>query len=126
MSYKILLIDDEELITRTLAKALEKTGYELLVAKSGLDGIAMAELEDFDLIICDIKMPGMNGVETINKILSSRKEKPLSGSKVIFISGYADKNLEMQAKAINPKAYFEKPFDFSEFMNAVKAALNGN
>ena len=48
MPKKILLIDDEELITRTLANALEKQGYEVLVAKSGNDAIVMAEEEDFE------------------------------------------------------------------------------
>lgn len=123
MPKKILLIDDEELITRTLANALEKQGYEVLVAKSGNDAIVMAEEEDFDLIISDIRMPGLNGVETVKHILESVKTKGPGKTPTIFVTGYADQKIEKQAKELSPCAYILKPFDYSDFLDKVKKAI---
>ena len=68
MAKTILVIDDEELIVRSLKKLLEKKGFTVFIAKNGQDALAMIEVEEFDLIVVDIRMPGMNGVETIESI----------------------------------------------------------
>jgi len=124
MPKKILLIDDEELITRTLANALEKSGYEVLVAKSGGDAIVMAEEEDFDLIISDIRMPGLNGVEIVKRIFEVIKDKGSKKTPAIFVTGYADQKTEEMARTLSPQAYIHKPFDFPEFLAQVKKAVN--
>lgn len=123
MAKKILLIDDEELITRTLANALEKNGYEVLVAKNGRDAIIMAEEEDFDLIISDIRMPGMNGVEVVQKIRQVVKKKATGKIPTIFVTGYADRAIEEKAMTLNPHAYIHKPFDYPAFLEKVSTAL---
>ena len=123
MAKKILLIDDEELITRTLANALERAGYEVLVAKSGQDAIVMAEEEDFDLIISDIRMPGLNGIDTVKGILKATKARGQTKLPAIFITGYADQAIENQARDLKPHAYIQKPFDYQDFMERVKAAV---
>lgn len=117
MAKKILILDDEELIIRTLAKLLEKNGYEVMVVKNGEDAVAMAEAEDFDLIISDIRMPGMNGLEAMKTIYKNKKIP------TIFITGYADPVLEEEAKQADAVAYIYKPFDLSELMEKVKAVL---
>ena len=124
MSKRILLIDDEELITRTLANGLERNGYEILVAKSGSDAIVMVEEEDFDLIISDIRMPGLNGIEAVKGILKALKERGSKKIPTIFITGYADPAIEAQARALNPHAYIHKPFDYPDFMAKIKEALS--
>lgn len=123
MAKKILLIDDEELITRTLALALEKNGYEVLVAKNGSDAIAMAEEEEFDLILSDIRMPGLNGIETVKQLLHTIKKRGLKKIPAIFVTGYADPKIEAEARALNPRAYIYKPFDYPQFLAKVKQAL---
>ena len=120
MPKKILLIDDEELITRTLARALEKSGYEVLVAKRGEDALIMAEEEEFDLIISDIRMPGPDGVDTVKKILANKRSSKIPA---IFMTGYADPAVEKKARELNPTAYFHKPFDFPEFLAKVRETL---
>ena len=105
MPKKILLIDDEELITRTLANSLERAGYDVLVAKSGNDAIVMAEEEDFDLVVSDIRMPGLNGVETVRRILDVIQKKGGGKTPTIFVTGYADQAVEKQARALRPDAY---------------------
>jgi len=121
---KILLIDDEELITRTLIKALERSNYEVMVAKNGADAIIMVEEEEgFDLVISDVRMPGKNGVETVKEILRILSKRGVESMPAIFITGYADKDIEEQAMTIKPTAYIHKPFEFDFFMQEVKKAI---
>jgi len=123
MAKKILVIDDEELIIKSLRKLLEKNGFIVFVAKKGQDALAMIEEENFDLIIVDIRMPGMNGVETtqgIYKILENKKQRKLPTN---FITGYVDQRIEKEAKALKPAAYIYKPFDIPELVDKVKEVL---
>lgn len=123
MAKKILVIDDEELIIRSLKKLLEKEGFAVFVAKNGQDAVVMAEEESFDLLIADIRMPGINGVETVQGIYEDLKERNLENIPAIFITGYADEEIKKKAKTLKPIAYIYKPFDISELVDKVKAAL---
>jgi CheY-like chemotaxis protein len=123
MAKQILVIDDEELIIRSLAKLLEKNGFETFVAKTGQDALVMAEEEEFDLFISDIRMPGMNGIETVKGIYKMFEEKETPKPPVIFITGYADKKYEQAAKALNPIDYIYKPFDIAHLVDRIKKTL---
>ena len=123
MAKKILVIDDEELIIRSLAKLLEKNNFEVFVIKRGQDALVMVEEEDFDLIISDIKMPGMNGVELTERVLKVLEDRGSSRPSIIFITGYADVELEQEAKRLNPAAYIYKPFDVKIFVERIKEIL---
>jgi len=121
MAKKILVIDDEELIIRSLVKILEKSGYEVFIAKNGQDAIVMAEEADFDLILADIRMPGINGVEAVREIHNiSKKNKKIP---IIFITGYADEIAEKEAKKLAPEAYLYKPFNLDELMSKIKQVI---
>ena len=124
MAKKILVIDDEELIIRSLSKLLEKNGFEVFGTKNSQDAIVMAEEEDFDLILADIRMPGLNGVEMVEQIYKSRLEKKQKKMPAIFITGYADEVMEKKAKTLAPLAYVYKPFDINELLNKIKKALS--
>ncbi len=123
MAKKILVIDDEELIIRSLAKLLEKNGFEAFIAKTGQDALVMVEEEDFDLIISDIRMPGLNGIEAVKGIYEVIQEKGAEKPPVIFVTGYADKECEQEAKMLNPIDYIYKPFDISVLVDQIKNAL---
>lgn len=123
MAKKILVIDDEELIIKSLRKLLEKKGFMVFVAKNGQDAIVMAEEEKFDLIIADIRMPGINGVDTIQSIYENLEQRSLSRIPAIFITGYADKDIKRRASALSPVAYIYKPFDIAELVDRVKEVL---
>jgi CheY-like chemotaxis protein len=123
MAKNILLIDDEELIIRSLIKLLEKKGYQVLVAKNGQDAIAMVEEEQFDLIVADIRMPGINGVETIEAIYGIFNKTNASKTPVIFITGYADEDIKKKAEALKPVAYIYKPFDIPDLVDKIKEVL---
>lgn len=123
MTKQILVIDDEELITKSLVLALEKSGYEVLVAKHCDEALAMAEAIDFDLIISDIRMPGVDGIETVRRILDLMTKRGIRHAPRIFMTGYADQGAEEKAQTLKPKAYIFKPFDLIEFLAEVRAAL---
>ena len=123
MAKKILVIDDEELIIKSLRKLLEYNDFAVVVAKNGQDAITIAEEEKFDLIIADIKMPGINGVDSVQSIYEILTEKNTPKIPVIFITGYADSEIKDRAKLLNPVAYIYKPFDITELVGKIKAVL---
>lgn len=123
MAKNILIIDDEELIIRSLKKLLEKNGYSVFIAKNGQDALVMAEEESFDLIVADIRMPGLNGVETIQAIYEGLEQKGLKDIPAIFITGYADEEIKRKAEALKPVAYIYKPFDIKELVDKVRDIL---
>lgn len=123
MPKKILVIDDEEIIIKSLSRLLEKNGYEVFVAKNGQDAIIMAEEEDFDLILADIRMPGMNGVEVVKNIYKKITEKGQRKIPAIFITGYADEAIEKKVKTLTPAAYIYKPFDITDILDKIKKAI---
>ncbi|MCM8780442.1 MAG: response regulator [Candidatus Omnitrophica bacterium] len=123
MAKKILVVDDEELIIRSLKKLLEKNGFVVFVAKRGQDALVMVEEEDFDLIIADIRMPGINGVEAIRGIYEILENRKLKKIPAIFITGYVDQKIEKEAKLLKPVAYIYKPFDIEELVGKVKEIL---
>jgi DNA-binding response OmpR family regulator len=118
MKKVILIIDDEELLTQTFTRLLEKSGYDVYSAKKGEDAICMAEGEDFDLVISDIRMPGQNGVEIVRSIRTMKPQMP-----VIFITGFADDVLEKAARELKPIAYLHKPFDVLQLLSTIKSNL---
>lgn len=65
MRKKILLIDDEELVIKSVGKVFDKEGYESIICRSGEDAVAKAKDNSLDLNVCDIRMPKLNGIETI-------------------------------------------------------------
>ena len=117
------MIDDEELIIKSFTKLIEKNGYEVIVAKRGQDALIIAEEESFDLIISDIRMPGVNGIETVRGIYEIVQNRGASKPPVIFITGYVDKECEEEAKTLNPIDYIYKPFDISDVVNRIKETL---
>ena len=123
MPKKILVIDDEEIIIKSLSRLLEKNVYEVFIAKNGQDAIIMAEEGDFDLILADIRMPGISGVEAIESIYGNIKTANTKKPPVIFITGYADDEIAEHAKSVNPIAYIYKPFDMPELVDKIKEVL---
>lgn len=123
MAKKILVIDDEELITKSLLKLLNSEGYEATVVKSGGDAIEEVNKNGFDLIICDMRMPDIDGIETIKKIRSYLKKLNKKIIPEILITGYADKEKYETAIDLKVADYIYKPFDKTDFLQAVKRAI---
>ncbi len=118
---KILVIDDEEILTKTFARLLEKHGYEVFIATHPQDAIALAEEMDFDLILCDIRMPGQNGVETARQIRAKQDRERIP---IIFLTGYADEDQEREAQELKPIAYLIKPFDAFHLLRLIHSQFS--
>lgn len=123
MPKKILVIDDEELLIRTMSRLLEKSGYEVYTAKNAADAQVMAEEEEFDLIISDIRMPGKNGLEIVKAIQNLLASNYRNSLPVIFVTGFADEDIEKEARKLNPLAYIFKPFDIQELLNLIHKSI---
>ncbi len=123
MGKQILVIDDEELIVKTMSKLLEKNGFDVVIVRSKQDAVGVIEEEDFDLIISDMRMPGTTGVEIIKEVYQVLKNRNAPNPPVIFITGYADKDLEAQAKALDPIDYIYKPFDILTLVERINEVL---
>lgn len=123
MAKKILVIDDEELITKSLLKLLNAQGYNATVVKSGKDALETVKKEVFDLIISDVRMPGLDGVETIRQIrsyLEKSNQKPIPE---ILITGYADREKYETAMDLKVADYIYKPFDRDIFLGIVQRTI---
>ncbi len=117
---KILIIEDEPAIRRVLVKILseEDKDYTLFEAEDGLSGIETLKNDDFDLVICDIKMPKMDGVEVLQASKKIKPEIPF-----IMISGHGDLEVAISTMRLGAFDYISKPPDLNRLLNTVRNAL---
>jgi len=115
----ILLIDDDPLVLKTVGRLLQSHGYKIEQAASGEEAIEKAQNSRFDLIISDIRMPGINGIETLKRIrdLNANANRPAIPE--IIITGYIDTQAQQEAANLGISDYLYKPFSIDEFMHAV-------
>lgn len=123
MAIQILLIDDEELVTRSLEKFLNKAGYAVTVAKSGREAIEQVKKNSFDLIISDVRMPEMDGIETIQNIRAYLKECNSKPVPEVLITGYADADKYEKARELKVAEYLYKPFDRVELLRVIRETV---
>jgi putative two-component system response regulator len=114
MAEKILVVDDEELIRRTVAKILKKSNFEVTLAEDGHQAIELAKQETFDMVISDVRMPGLDGIETIRLIKEIQPE-----IYSIIITGYASEETPVQALKVGVNDYIFKPFEVDTFTHSV-------
>ncbi|MDD5217384.1 MAG: response regulator [Candidatus Omnitrophica bacterium] len=119
MNKKILVIDDEEMLTRTFSRLFRKRGHEVFVANRAAEALEAVRQTDFDLILSDVRMPGVNGVDLCRQIRDLRSGEGKKPVPVIFLTGFADETIEAEAKQLNPVAYVYKPCDMTELINLV-------
>jgi DNA-binding NtrC family response regulator len=115
MAFKILIAEDEEITLKHLLSTLQKEGYEVLGFGNGLKAFEKLEEENFDLLIADIKMPGLTGIELLDKL----KEKDM-GIDVIIITGYGSIDSAVAAIRKGAYDYITKPFDLDELLLKVR------
>lgn len=120
---KILIIEDEAAIRRVLSKILEEENpdYQVFEAEDGLQGIEKIKAEDFDLVICDIKMPKMDGEEVL---AMAKKLKPEIS--FIMISGHGDLETAVNTMRLGAFDYISKPPDLNRLLTTVRNALEKN
>ena len=118
---KILIIEDEAAIRRVLTKILSEESSTYLVeeAANGLEGLEKVKASDYDLILCDIKMPKMDGVEVLDAVKKIKPEIPM-----VMISGHGDMETAIQTMRMGAFDYISKPPDLNRLLNTVRNALD--
>ena len=116
---KILIIDDNKLIRKTLKETLLKVGYTILEAEDGLDGLKLVRSEYPDLVITDFQMPGMNGLEVLAEIRKLNLSLP-----VILLTAFGDVVLTIKSIQLGAFDFLEKPIDPLLLKSTIQNALN--
>jgi DNA-binding response OmpR family regulator len=118
MAEKILVADDEQEIRNLLDHFLKGQGYEVILASDGNEALKLASEKNPQVIILDIKMPGLDGLEVCKRLREKEQTKIIP---VIVITGFEDN--KMEALNIGADDFVNKPFDMAEISSRVKSAL---
>jgi two-component system, NtrC family, nitrogen regulation response regulator NtrX len=119
MKSRILIVDDEAEIRRSLRMILEYEGYEVVEGSSGPEGLALAERDAPDLVFLDIKMPGMDGLEALQRMRSANESLP-----VVIISGHGTVSTAVEATKAGAFDFIEKPLASERVLVTIRNALD--
>jgi DNA-binding NtrC family response regulator len=116
---KILIVDDERAIRNSLKEILGDEGYDVDVAEDGPASLAKVDKERFDVIFCDIKMPGMDGTEVLDKLVADGVD-----SAVVMISGHGDIDTAVECIKKGAFDFIQKPLDLNRILITIKNATD--
>jgi DNA-binding response OmpR family regulator len=117
---KILIVDDERDIVKVLVIRLQSSGYEVITAFDGAQGVFMAHKEKPDLIILDIRMPAGDGFSVAERLKRSSHTWTIP---IIFLTGSPEREAEGRAMELGARFFITKPYDPEELLDAVKRAV---
>ncbi|MCA0170518.1 MULTISPECIES: response regulator [Bacillaceae] len=118
MNEKILIVDDQYGIRILLNEIFQKEGYQTFQAANGVQALSIVKSEDPDLVILDMKIPGMDGLEILKRI-----KKMEARALVIIMTAYGELDMIHEAMDLGAVTHFAKPFDIDEIRAAVKKEL---
>ena len=118
-SMKILIIDDERAIRNSLGEILSDEGYDVDVAEDGAQGLSLVDKEKYSIIFCDIKMPGMDGIEVLDKLMTMGVD-----AAVVMISGHGDISTAVECIKKGAFDYIPKPLDLNRILITIKNATD--
>ena len=116
-NFKVLLVDDELEFLETLVKRLTKRGLNITMASSGEEALAVIREKKFDVSVLDVRMPGMDGIETLREM---KKIAPLM--EVIMLTGHASVEVAIEGKELGAFDYLMKPMDIDELFYKLQDA----
>ncbi len=114
---KVLIVEDEELLLKALEFRLKKDGYEVYTAKDGLEGMELIKSQTFDLIITDIMMPYIGGLELVSNVKTNKETKDIP---VIILSAIGLEKTVLEAFRLGADDFISKPFNLSELSIRVR------
>ncbi|MBN1202118.1 MAG: response regulator [Anaerolineae bacterium] len=126
MSKTILIVDDDELLSTLTAKALERGGYAVVVARDGLTGIEKFRSEKPDLIVLDVAMPEMSGFEVAKRIRTLEYEENLSHTPIVLLTAYARSFFPSVGREAGVDSYLTKPVTPEQLLEHVSQFLRDN
>jgi len=117
MSRHVLIVDDEKNIRRTFAMVLESEGFTVTTAETGEEGLERCIREKPDVVVLDVKLPGIDGIETLRRLRGTERELP-----VIMISGHGTIATAVEATRVGAFDFVEKPLSKERLLVAVRNA----
>jgi DNA-binding NtrC family response regulator len=114
---KVLLVDDEEDFLSTLSERLEIRGLKVTAVTRGEDAVAKIEAEAFDLIVLDLSMPGIDGLETLKRIKAKQPD-----AEIIILSGKGSIRTSIEAMKLGAEDFLQKPVDMTELLQKISDA----
>jgi CheY-like chemotaxis protein len=116
----ILVVDDYAVSQRLLRQILQKGGYQVAIAEDGYRALAQIEANAFDLVVLDVSMPRMDGMQVLTKLRSDERFKNLP---VIMLTASGDDQIRENAKKVGANAFLTKPSSSSEVLSTIKMLL---
>jgi two-component system, OmpR family, response regulator len=116
-TFRILIVDDEEDFVDTIVRRLKSKGYDALGVFRGKDALKLIQEQDFDVCVLDVKMPGMDGIETLREM---KKIKPLM--EVIMLTGHGSVESGIKGLELGAYNYVMKPVPFSDLLQLMTQA----
>jgi len=115
---QLLIVDDQQGIRLLLKEVFKREGYETYLASNGIEALEISERIKPDVVLLDMKIPGMDGIEILKRIKSKTPDLP-----VVMMTAYGELDLIQEAIKLGAAHYFTKPFDIYEVRDAVNALL---
>jgi len=119
-SLSVLVVDDDKMIRDLVRRLLEPNGYRVATASGGEEGLRYVSQDTPDLVLLDLKMPGMNGAEFLRRFRQEHADTP-----VMVVTGYPDSELMSQAMRYGPITLLGKPLETDRLVRSVGLAVNG-
>ena len=120
-NYKILAIDDSPSMRSMISFTLKKAGYDIVIAEDGIQGLSTAQADNFDLILTDINMPEMGGIELIGKLreLDTYRHKP-----ILVLTTESSTAMKTKGKSAGATGWIVKPFEPEKLLSALDRVLH--
>ena len=119
MAKEILIVDDQLGIRLLLNEVFKKEGYVTHLAPNGVEALKISEQQQIDCVLLDMKIPGMNGIEILQKLKEKNKALP-----VMMMTAYGEQDLIDEALRLGASNYFTKPFNIFDIVNGVENILS--
>ena len=120
---KILAVDDDGLVRRSLEILLREAGFEATVANGGQEALRLLAKKHFDLLITDIRMPGMDGLQVIQAVRDYCQEMKKPAIPEIVLTAYNDESVRQSAVRLGVREFLLKPFKVDEFLKVLERYL---
>lgn len=123
MSKTIMIIDDTEAIRMSVGFTLQEEGYEVAEAKNGQEALDKLKNSKIDLILCDVNMPVMNGIEFLRTIKTDNAYSDFRFTPIIMLTTEAGEEMKAEGKELGAKAWIVKPFKPDQLIKSVKMLM---
>lgn len=114
---KVLLVDDEEDFLTTLAKRLEMRGMKVVTVTRGTEAVAIVDAHGFDLVVIDLSMPGIDGLETLKRIKAKQPD-----TEIILLTGQGSIRTSIEAMKLGAEDFLQKPVNITELVDKISDA----